>query len=141
MNYTQKEKFIDRLCGAGLMLIFIEILYAIVESSYNSNFIYNTVNMWIYIGGGVLLLSAIALLVYAYMKKDTTKACYGTELLVMAFSLAMLPGCYIFFPEPINRLKIIFPILFLVYYVGKVIYIIMHRNDIVSSKNSNKKKR
>lgn len=141
MNYTQKERFIDRLCGAGLMLIFIEIIFAIIDSSYRSNFNYHNVNMWIYIGGGVLLASAIALLVSAYIKKNSSNVCYGIELLVMAFSIAMLPGCYIFFPQPISKIRIIFPILFVIYYIGKAVYIFMHRNDTINSKNSNKKKR
>ena len=140
MNYTQKEKFIDRLCGAGLMLILIEVLYAIVDYAYNSNFNYDNVAMWVYIGGGILLVCAVILLIYAYLKKSGSKACYGAELLIMAFSIAMLPGCYVFFPEPITKLKIVFPILFVVYYIGKVFYIIRHRNDI-SGKKSNKKTR
>lgn len=133
MNYTQKEKFIDRLCGAVLMLIFIEILYAIVEYAYNSNFNYKDVEMWIYIGGGILLVGGSVLLAYAYMKKNGSKACYGAELVAMAFSLALLPGCYVFFPEPISKLKMIFPYLFLAYYIGKTIYIIKHRNDVTKS--------
>jgi len=140
MNYTQKEKFIDKLCGAGLMLIFIEVLFGIVEYSYNSNFNYHNVAMWIYIGGGALLACAVGLLVYAYLKKSGTKACYGAELLVMAFSIASLPGCYVFFPEPINKLKVILPILFVIYYIGKVIYIIIHRNDISGNKSKKKKR-
>ena len=135
MNYTQKERFVDRLCGAGLMLILIEVLYAIVEYAYGSNFNYNNVAMWTYIGGGVLLVCAIVVLVFAYLQKSNNKACYGLELLVMAFTIAMLPGCYVYFPEPISHLKKILPFLFLGYYIGKAIYIIVHRNDIVRNKN------
>ena len=139
MNYTQKEKFIDRLCGASLMLIFIEVVFGIVDYAYASNFNYNTVTMWTYIGGGILLIGAIALLNYAYLKKSGSKGCYGVELLVMAFAVAMLPGCYIFFPEPFNKLKVLLPILFVIYYIGKAIYITKHRNDIVAGNKSKKK--
>lgn len=133
MNYTQKEKFIDKLCGAALMLILIEVLYAIVEYAYNSNFNYNDVAMWTYIGGAILLVGGALVLTYAYIKKSEGKACYGVELIAMAFTIAMLPGCYVFFPEPISKLKILFPYLFFAYYIGKTVYIIKHRNDAIKS--------
>ena len=140
MNYAQKERLIDRLCGTGLMLIFIEIIFGVVQSSYNDfNYNYHDVNTWIFIGGGVLLAVAIGLLIYSYIKKSGSKALYGIELLVMAFSVALLPGCYIYFSRPFNELRRVFPFIFLIYYIGKAVYIIMHRNDV--QKNTKKKKR
>ena len=32
MNYTEKNKLIDSLCGIGLMLLLVEIFYGIVDS-------------------------------------------------------------------------------------------------------------
>lgn len=140
MNHTQKEKFTNDLCGVALMLIFIGILHGVVYSAYNDfNYNYSIVTMWTYIGGGILLAGAIALLIYAYLKKSGSKAAYGGELMVMAFSLAILPGCYLYFPKPFTQLRFVFPILFIVYYIGKAVYVIYHRNDVVSSKNKKSK--
>ena len=139
MNYTQKEKLIDKLCGAGLMLIFVEIIYQVVNSSFTEfNYELADVTKWVYVCGRVLLALAVILLIYAYLKKSGSKACYGVELLVLAFTIALMPGCYLEFSAPFNNLRIVFPILFLVYYIGKAIYIVKHVNNS-SNKNSKKK--
>ena len=34
MNYTQREKLVDKLCGVGLMLILVEIVYQVIISAF-----------------------------------------------------------------------------------------------------------
>lgn len=141
MNHTQKEKLTNDLCGVALMLFFIEIAYQVVHSSYTEfNFNLNNVTRWVYVCGGLILLMAIGLLVYAYSKKDGNKACYGMELLIFAITIALFPGCYLYFSHPYTELRKVFPILFLIYYIGKAIYVIKHRNDIVKSSKKKAKK-
>ena len=138
MNYTQRSKLIDRLCGAGLMLICFEILYSMIGSALKSNYNYHDVTMWVNVIGGIILLIGIAILVYAYIKKSGLKASYGLELIVFAFSAPLVLGSRIDFEAPFNLLHIIFPIVFLFYYIGKAIYIV---SDIMKpDKNSKKKK-
>ena len=142
MNYTQKQKLIDRLCGVGLMLIFAELMLQVVHSSYTEfNFNLRDVSTKVYIGGGILLAVSIALLIYAYIKQSGSKACYGLELMVLSITLAVLPGCYLYFAYPFNELRRVFPFLFLVYYIGKIVYLVKHRNDVVNSRKNNSKKK
>ena len=123
------------------MLIFIEILYQVVNSSYTEfNYELADVTKWVYIGGGAILALAIGILIYAYLKKSGSKACYGLELLVFAFTIALFPGCYLEFSAPFNDLRIVFPILFLVYYIGKAIYIFKNANNSNVKKNNKNKK-
>ena len=142
MNHTQKEKFTNDICGVALMCIFVELAFQMVVSSYTEfNFNINNVTKWVFICGGVVLIGAIALLIYSYLKKSKDKAFYGAELLVCAIMLALYPGCYLYFSRPFNELRRVFPIAFFIYYIGKTIYIIRHRNDIVSSNGKNAKKK
>lgn len=142
MNHTQKEKLTNDLCGVALMLIFVEIVYQIVNSSYTEyNYNLNNVTKWVYICGGIFLLGAICILCYAYVKKSGSKACYGIELLVLAISIALFPGCYLYFSHPITEIRKVFPVAFLIYYIGKAVYVIKHRNDVVKGLNQKSKKK
>ena len=142
MNHTQREKLTNDLCGVALMLFFVEIAYQIVNSSYTEfNFNLNNVTTWCYICGGIILLIAIGLLIYAYLKKNGSKACYGIELMFFAFTLALLPGCYLYFSRPYTELRKVFTWVFFAYYIGKAAYVIIHRNDVVNSHSSNAKKK
>lgn len=140
MNYTQREKFIDRLCGAGLMLICYEIYYQIIASLYDSPYINAT--MWTYISGGVILAIALAVLIYAYLKKDGYKGVYGIETLVLAITAATLPGTYLTYQAPFNSLNKVYPWVALIYFVGKAIYIVIDANKKANvGKKKAKKKR
>ena len=135
MNYTEKNKLIDSLCGIGLMFLLAELFYLIVDNSYAVFYDYNVVGMWVQIVGAVFLAIAIFVLVKAYKKDNMTNAVYGIELLVLAISAALLPGSYLTFPEPFNKLSKIFPIAFLIYYIVKFFVIV-----VKAKKGSNKPK-
>ncbi len=143
MNYTQKSKLIDRLCAAGLMLICFEILYSMIESALKSNYDYHVVTTWVNIIGGIILLVGVGMLIYAYSKKSGVKASYGLELMVFAFSAPLVLGSRINFSAPFNSLHIVFPIVFLVYYAGKAVYIVydVTKEDRKLKKKKSKKKR
>ena len=144
MNYTQREKLVDKLCGVGLMLILVEIVYQVIISAFTEfNYNLSNVTTWVYVASGIILAIAVGLLVYAYLKKSTSKAVYGLETLVLAITDATMPATYLTYPAPFNKLNKVYPILFLVYYIGKAIYVIIHTNKLntKSSKKKAKKKR
>lgn len=136
MNYTDRNRLVDSLCGVALMLLLAEVFYGIVNSAYTTfNYNIDTVTMWIQITGAIFLCIAVITLIRAYKKDNMNTALYGIELLVLAISAALLPGTYISFTAPFNKLNIVFPILFLLYYVIKAIVVIVN-----ISKKSNKSK-
>jgi hypothetical protein len=123
MNYTEKNRLIDRLCASALMLIFIEIFFAVVHSGFNDfNWVLELPKILNFVGFGYILIS-IGLFIYAYLKENTWKAIYGVEFLVLAFMTLLLPHSYLEFRFPFNTLQRVFPIAFLLYYLVKVIVI------------------
>ena len=103
----------------------------------------SNVTTWVYVASGIILAIAVGILVYAYLKKNGSKAVYGLELLVLAITAVTMPGTYLTYPAPFNKLNKVYPILFLVYYIGKAIYVIIDTNKLntKSSKKKAKKKR
>ena len=137
MNYTEKNKLIDSLCGIALMLILAEIFYSIVDSSYTVfNYNIGNVTLGVRITGVVFLIISIILLIRAYKKENVTNMVYGLEFLVLAISAALLPGSYIEFPHPFNLLNKVFPIAFVIYYILKLLFII-----VMTKKNTKKGKK
>lgn len=125
MNYTEKNRLIDRLCASALMLIFVEIFFAIAHSGFNSFKWVLELPKILNITGFVFLIISIGLFIYAYLKENTWKAIYGIEFFVLAFMALILPHSYLNFKYPFNRLHYIFPAVFLAYYIIKVIIIIV----------------
>ena len=125
MNYTEKNKLIDRLCGIGLMLIFVEIFLAVVKDGFWSFSYISKMPTILNVAGGIFLAIGIAILIYAYRKENAWRAIYGIEFLVLAFVSVLLPHTYIDFPAPWNLLNKIFPYVFLCYYVIKTIVVII----------------
>ncbi len=140
MNYTQREKLVDKLCGVGLMLILVEIVYQVIISAFTEfNYNLSNVTTWVYVASGVILAIAVGILVYAYLKKSTSKAVYGLETLVLAITAVTMPGTYLTYPAPFNKLNKVYPILFLIYYIIKAAFII-DLNGINTNTKSSKKK-
>ena len=140
MNYTQREKLVDKLCGVGLMLILVEIVYQVIISAFTEfNYNFSNVTTWVYVASGVILAIAVGILVYAYLKKSTSKAVYGLETLVLAITAVTMPGTYLTYPAPFNKLNKVYPILFLIYYIIKAAFII-DLNGINTNTKSSKKK-
>lgn len=140
MNYTEKNKLIDSLCGVGLMFLLIEIFYGIVDSAFtvfNHNF--STVTTWVHFFGAIFLAISIFVLIRAYKKDSGTTAVYGIELLVFAITAALLPGSYLEFSYPFNKLNKVFPIAFCVYYIIKLLVVVIKASQ-KANKSKGKKK-
>lgn len=125
MNYTEKTKLVDKLCGAGLMALLIEVFYGLTDSAFTVfNYNLQSVKNVIYILGGIILAISVIILIIAYKKEKGSMAIYGVELLVLAITVALLPGTYLSFQAPYNKLNKVFPIAFLIYYIVKVIVVL-----------------
>ena len=125
MNYTEKTKLVDKLCGAGLMALLIEVFYGVTDSAFTVfNYNLQSVKNVIYILGGIILAISVIILIIAYKKEKGSMAIYGVELLVLAITVALLPGTYLSFQAPYNKLNKVFPIAFLVYYIVKTIVVL-----------------
>lgn len=140
MNYTEKNKLADKLCGIGIMLIFVEICISMIQTMcVNAMYDRVTMNVISYILGGVFLGVAIALYLLAYKKKATGKAVWASEFVVLAFAVPFIVYVNISAKLPIlQNLPIRYAWLpFLAYYIGKAIYTIIKANK--SSKSKKKK--
>ncbi len=129
MNYTERTKLIDGLCGVALMALLVEFFYGLTDAAYTV-FHYNlsSVTSVIYILGGITLLVAVVLLGVSYKKESGSMAVYGIELLALAITAGILPSTYLTLPMPFNKLNVIFPIAFIVYYVIKAMLVLSRRN-------------
>lgn len=129
MNYTERTKLVDGLCGAIVMLLLIEGFYGLSDSAFTVfNYNINTVSNVIYAIGGVILAVALFILIKAYREENGKLGLYGGELLVLSISAGLLPGTYISYPFPFNKLNVIFPLVFGVYYIAKALYVLSRRN-------------
>ncbi len=129
MNYKEKNRLIDNISGALLMAFLVEIFYGITDSAFTVfNYNISDVTNVIYIFGGIFLAIALLLLIIAYRKDKPNAAIYGIEILVLALSAGLLPKSYTDFAYPFNKINILFPLLFGVYYVIKCLMIMSKRN-------------
>lgn len=139
MNYTEKNKLIDQLCGVGLMLIFVEIFLTGVHEFYTNVFSTMTTT-FLYIIGAIFLMISIFLYIYAYKKQNGRKAIYAIEFTVLAFICPFLVYLYIYAEAPFNYINPkIFWLIFLAYYIIKACYIIISTYKNTANKSSKKR--
>ena len=120
MNYRERTKLIDGLCGTFLMALLVEAFYGLVDYAYTIyHYSISSVTNIIYILAGIMLVASIGVLIAAYKKDNGTMGVYGAELMALAITSAILPGTYISLPHPFNKLNVIFPLVFGIYYLGK----------------------
>lgn len=140
MNYTDRNKLVDSLCGVGLMLVLVEVFYGIVDSAFTTfNYNYANVTTYTQLAGAIFMLIAIIVLIKAYKKDSSSTAIYGIELVVLAVSAAILPGTYLDFAYPFNKLNIVFPVGFLAYYIIKAIVVVVKMRKKVNKSKGKKK--
>ncbi len=129
MNYTERTKLIDGLSGVALMAILVEVFYGISDAAFTVfNYSITTTSNVIYILGAIVLIASLFMIITAFKKDKTSLAVYGTELLVLAITAGILPGTYIDYSFPFNKLNIVFPYAFGAYYFMKAIYLLSKRN-------------
>lgn len=129
MNYTERTKLVDGLCGAVVMGLLVEGFYGLSDSAFTVfNYNIQTVSNVIYAIGGIILAVALFVLIKAYREEKGKLGLYGLELLILAITAGLLPGTYISYPMPFNKLNVIFPLSFGVYYIAKALYLLSRRN-------------
>lgn len=129
MNYTERTRLIDGLAGAALMALLVEGVYGFIDGAFTVfNYNYSTVTNVIYILGGIALAISLFMLMKAYRNEKPMLASYGLEILVLAISSAILPSTYMELSFPLNKLNVLFPYVFGVYYIMKSMYIISKKN-------------
>ena len=66
MNYTEKTRLVDKLCGAGLMALLVEVFYGLTDSAFTVfNYNLQSVKNVIYILGGIILAISVIILIVA----------------------------------------------------------------------------
>lgn len=143
MNYTEKNKLLDKISAIGLMAIFVEVFLYGVDSAYT-----NIVNDWfdwiptiLNVIGAIFLLVAIALYIIAYKKSKPSKVVYATEFLVLAFLCPFLNFWYYMPGKPLNTINPkVLCIIVLIYYVIRVVYTCIKAYMQSSEKQLKKKK-
>lgn len=132
MNYTEKNKLADKLCGIGIMLIFVEICISMIKKMcVDAMYARNVMGIIGYAVGGIFLLISVILYIMAYKKSSASKAVWATEVAVLAFTVPFMVHIYVFSKSDILRS---IPVQhawlpFLLYYIGKAIYVFVVANN------------
>ena len=144
MNYTEKNKLLDKISVIGLMAILVEVFLYAIDRCFTGE-----ISDWllkmptILNGAGILfLIVAIVLYIIAYKKSNSSKAVYATEFLVLAFICPFLTYWYTRSTAPLKDIdpKTLW-IVVLVYYVIRVVYTCVKAYMQSSDKQLKKKKK
>lgn len=124
MNYTEKNKLLDKISVIVLMAILVEVFLYAVDMAYTGiSSLLLTMPTILNVVGVIFLIISIVLYILAYKKAKVSKVAYATEFLLLAFLCPFLTHWYLHSGEP---LKSINPrmlwIVMLVYYVIRIIY-------------------
>lgn len=127
MNYTERNKLLDKISVIGLMAILVEVFLYAIDCCFKGE-----ISDWLFllkmpmilnIAGSIFLVISIILYVWAYRKASSNKVVYATEFLVLAFLCPFLTYWYMRPGEPLNKInpKTLWVVV-LVYYICRVIY-------------------
>lgn len=142
MNYTEKNKLLDKISAIGLLAILVEVFLYAVDSCFTGE-----ISVWLLrmptilnVTGIIFLIISIALYIYAYKKSNSSKVVYATEFLVLAFICPFLTYWYTRSTSPLRDInpKTLW-IVVLVYYVIRVIYTCVKAHLTSSSAQLKKK--
>lgn len=136
MNYTEKNRLMDRLSAIGLMFLFVEIFFLIANEllggtlGRNGMLLVASAPTILNVISGIFLLIGISVLIFAYRKSNFWRAGYGIEFIILSFATLFLLHAYVDLPAPLNQLKwkVIIPVIFTIYYAIKAIYVIIKAN-------------
>ena len=125
MNYTEKNKLLDKISVIGLMAILVEVFLYAVDKVYTGEIgtILLKMPTILNVIGGAFLVVAVVLYVLAYKKSNSSKAVFATEFLILAFICPFLSHWYTASGAPLKDIspKVLW-IIVLVYYVIRIVY-------------------
>lgn len=143
MNYTEKNKLLDKISVIGLMAILVEVFLYAVDSCFTGE-----ISDWLLkmpsilnVMGVIFLLVSVVLYVIAFKKSSSSKIVYGTEFLALSFICPFLTYWYTRSTAPLNKIspKTLWVVV-LVYYVIRVVWTVVNAYMNSSSKQLKKKK-
>lgn len=145
MNYTERNKLLDKISVIVLMAIIIEVFLYVVDlvyTQYMADWLLKVPGIINGIGI-VFLVISVVLYILAYKKSSSSKAICATEVLVWAFLCPFLNYWYLHSKAPLNQVsKKVLWIIVLVYYVVRIIcawvYAYMHSSAKQLKKKKNK---
>ena len=109
MNYRERTKLVDGLCGAFLMALLVEAFYGLTDYAFTVyHYSISSVTNIVYIVSGIMLAVSLVVMILAYKKDNGTMGAYGAELLALAITATMIPGTYVSLPSPFNKFNIVF---------------------------------
>ena len=130
MNYRERTKLVDGLCGAFLMALLAEAFYGLADYAFTVyHYSISSVTNIVYIISGIMLAVSLVVLMLAYKKDNGTMGAYGAELLALAITATIIPGTYVSLPSPFNKFNVVFPLAFGIYYVGKCMKLLLNKNN------------
>ncbi len=142
MNYSERNKLLDKISVIGLTLIGVELLIYAIDYCYTKR-IDVAPNMPIILNilGVIFLTIAIGVLIYSFKKEKHDYIICGIELLVIAFICPFMT--YWYYPKAFGLTTNWFHtishhvlmIVVFVYYIGRAIYV-----TVKSYKNSNSRR-
>lgn len=144
MNYTEKNKLLDKISLIGLMAIFVEILLYAIDRVYTGEIGPILLKMPIILNvvGGAFLIISVILYILAYKKSNANKAVFATEFLCLSFLCPFLVYWYTRSEAPLKDMN---PrtlwVIVLVYYVARVLWECMKAYKNSSSAQLKKKKK
>lgn len=142
MNYTERNKLLDKISVIGLMAILVEVFLYAIDRCFTGE-----ISDWLLkmpmilnIAGSIFLVISIILYVWAYRKASSSKAVYATEFLALAFLCPFLTYWYMHSGEPLNKIspKTLWVVV-LVYYICRVVYTCV--KAYLGSNNQQRKKK
>ena len=125
MNYTEKNKLLDKISVIGLMAIFVEVFLYAVDRCYT-----DAISDWLLkmptilnVIGGVFLIVSICMYILAYRKLNHSKLIYATEFLFLALLCPFLTYWYLHATGPLRNIspKTMW-IAVLIYYICRIVY-------------------
>lgn len=144
MNYTEKNKLLDKISVIGLMAILVEVFLYAIDRCFTGEISDWLLKMPMILNGAGILFLVVAIVLYiiAYKKSNSSKIIYATEFLALAFICPFLTYWYMRAPAPLNQInpKTLW-IVVLAYYVIRVVYTCVKAYVQSSSYQLKKKKK
>lgn len=144
MNYTEKNKLLDKISVIALMAILVEVFLYAVDRAFTGE-----ISDWLLkmptilnVSGILFLIVSVVLYILAYKKSSSSKAIYATEFLVLAFICPFLTYWYTRATYPLKHINpAILCVVVLVYYILRVVYTFVKAYMQSSSMQLKKKKK
>ncbi len=95
MNYTERNKLLDKISIIGLMLIGVELFLYAVDYCYTKRFdVAPNMPAILNIFGIVFLAISVGIFIYSFKKEKSELIIYGCEVLILAFICPLITYWY-----------------------------------------------